>query len=370
MFYRLKLEARRLRVYLSRERQRGYTLTRTLLLRLPQAFTGKLYRKTARIINGFILREYFNAPRFRSFQRRRDAYRNPCFYVIVMPDVLHFLVPCLRLIPKHVDVVLLHNGARSWEREYLHTNFPEFPAFTMWTLPWSSLPHGDMLTLLLRNHEESFGILDHDTYVFNHLVFEHLVPESDSYAIGLFKGRSAHTGIDYPHTYFLVLNTPRLREIMDRYRVDARIYRKLPMRLQPIFDQLGLTSGIHLKVYHNYFDTLHVIFALAHAEGLRARFLSLADADSVYHVGGTSIGDHRTRDLAEQYIQLRFLERIDDPTLRRRYDHLRKEFTSADEIRRRLTLTPERFNSLALSELMRRLDTSESTKTPLAAKGQ
>jgi hypothetical protein len=329
----LKDEARRLLTYFRRERTRGHHIATTLFFLLPGAVVRQLYGKAAHAVNGRVLRA-LNVPRFRAFQRQHGDRRRPCFYIVVMPDVLHFLVPCLRLVPPHVEMVLLYNGAHSWERAYLQARFPHLPAFTIRTLPWSSLVHGDLLTMLLEHHEDSFGLLDHDMYIFDRSIFDRLDLQKQDYALGIFPARSERTGIHYPRTHFLVLNAARFREIMRKYRVDARRYRRVPRRVQPVLDRIGFESGVYLNDY-NVFDTLHLLYALAHAEGLRPRFLRVADLESVAHVGGTSIGNHRTRDLTEEYIQYRFLESVADEELRRRYLD-RREFASSAEILSRL----------------------------------
>ena len=341
MLSRLKAELRQVRLFLWRERQRGHGLLKSFLLRLPRAVVRKLYSKAARSINSHLLASTVNATRFRSFTAREVRATQPCFYVIVMPNVLHFLLPCLRLVPEHVQIVLLFNGAQPWERKHLQQEFPRLASFNLCTMPRSSLSHGDVLTLLLRHHEDSFGIFDHDLYVFDPRIFDCLDIGAEEYALSVYTYQSLRTGIEVPLTHFLFLNAANLRDIMRRYRVNAKQRRNAPRHLQPLFDRLGLRRGIFLKDYHNFFDTLNILFALAHAEGLRNGLIPLGGPDAVYHVGGTSIGDQRTRALADVYIQLRFLELANDPVLSRGYAHLRQEFSTADDVLRRLTQDQE-----------------------------
>ena len=124
MLYRLKAEVRRLRLFLLRQRDRGNGLVRSQALRLPATIIRKLYLRGARALNGRVLNPYVNEPRFRSFERRRGEVDSPRFFLIVMPNVLHFLLPCLRLIPRDVDLTLVYNGARAWERDYLPDPLP------------------------------------------------------------------------------------------------------------------------------------------------------------------------------------------------------------------------------------------------------
>jgi len=69
-------------------------------------------------------------------------------------------------------------------------------------------------------------------------------------------------------------------------------------------------------------------------------FIEPAQDESVFHVGGTSIGSWITKDLPELYTQWRFLELSGQPALRERYGKLLAPFTSSDEIRRLLPHTP------------------------------
>ncbi len=364
MLSRIKAELRRVRLFLWRERQRGHGLLKALLLRLPRAVVRKLYSKAARSINSHVLAGTVNATRFRSFRAREESTTQPFFYVIVMPNVLHFLLPCLRLVPEHVQIVLLFNGAQPWERKHLHKEFPRLASFNLCTMPRSSLSHGDVLTLLLRHHEDSFGIFDHDLYVFDPRIFDRLNIEADEYALSIFADRSVRTGIEFPLTHFLILNAAVLRDIMRRYRVNAKQRRNAPRRLQPLFDSLGLRRGVYLKDHHNFFDTLNILFALAHADGLKNRLIPVDGPDAVYHVGGTSIGDQRTRDLTEVYIQLRFLELGNDTMLSRRYAHLRREFITADQALHRLPENQETIRMLTTVErLTELLETAGVTST-------
>ena len=156
---------------------------------------------------------------------------------------------------------------------------------------------------------------------------------------------------------------------MQRYQVDARPYRKAPTRLQAKLDHIGLTKGVYLKDYHNYFDTLHLLLSLAFYEGQRVSFIPLRDPSGVFHVGGTSVGSHRTTDLAQLYIRQRFLEFVDSDELTQHYSYLYDGFHSSADLRRRLPRSPEVAAMLpVLNELMQRL--GESRTVPYITMGQ
>lgn len=146
-----------LRRLLLRMERRGYGRCAALCYHLPVAVGARGYAKLARIVNSAVLNRPLNYRRFQQFQARLPR-RDGRFYLIVMPGTLHFLIPCLRLIPEQVPVILLGNGIRSWEKDILLQLYPALPLFQLATLPCSSLEHGAVLDLLLAGDSEPFGI--------------------------------------------------------------------------------------------------------------------------------------------------------------------------------------------------------------------
>ncbi len=336
MFWRLKSYLRRLRVAMRPMRERGMGLLSVLLLQVPVAFLFRGWRVLAQPLNGGFIQRVFNQPRFTGFQDKLEHGMLPRFYVIVMPFTLHFLLPCLALLQGRAQVVLLNNGARRWERRVLTERFPTLPIFDFWTLPLSSVAHGNVINLLLENHRGKFGIVDHDCYVFDGAVFDQLAPAADECLLSLFGEASRDVAITFPLTFFLFFNAEVLLPLMRRYAVDARLYRKTPATARDALARVGLGPATFWKHYHNFRDTLHVLLAVALAEGLKFRFLTSEQELPAMHVGGTSIGTHHAKDLHALYIHLRFLELLDDPLLNRRYAFLTAPLrTSAEALARR-----------------------------------
>ena len=146
---------------------------------------------------------------------------------------------------------------------------------------------------------------------------------------------SASADITFPLTYFLFFNAEALQALMRRYAVDARIYREIPATAKDAMARVGLGPGTFWKHYHTFYDTLHVLLAVALAEGLKYRFLSSEEKLPAMHVGGTSIGTHHAKSLYALYLHLRFLELLDDPVLNRRYAFLTAPLrSSADALAR------------------------------------
>lgn len=350
MLWRLKPYLRQLRAAIQPMRERGWGVVSVLLLHLPAAFALRAWRVLAQPLNGGLIQRVFNQPRFAGFQDNLADSALPRFYVIVMPFTLHFLLPCLALLQGRVQVVLLNNGARLWERRLLKERFPALPMFDLWTLPFSSVAHGNVINLLLAGCRGNFGIVDHDCYVFDKAVFDPLTPASDECLLALFGEASASVEITFPLTYFLFFNAEALRALMRRYAVDARIYREIPATAKDAMARLGLGPGIFWKHYHSFYDTLHVLLAVGLAEGLKFRFLSPADKLPAMHVGGTSIGTHHAKSLYALYLHLRFLELLDDPLLNRRYAFLIAPLRSSAQARAQGDLKRPEWQALPVVE--------------------
>lgn len=315
----LRANLRALRAALVPLRERGFGKAQALLWQLPAAVLLRAWRVVAQACNAALLDTAAVTTRCASCQQRLPQDGRPRLYVIVMPQTLHFLDPCLRLLEASAQLVLLANGASRWERAWLAQRFPQLPMFVLPTLPASSAPHGAVISLLLKTEGASFGIVDHDAYVFDAGLLQRLLPVGRDSMTGCFRARSEQTGIDYPLTHLLFLNAPLLRGLMQRWRIDARLYRRAPASVAEAFERLGLDSRSYLKRYQHFFDTLHVLLIAAQAEGWTPRFEPNDANARVWHVGGTSIGSHHTKHLFALYLHLRFLELVNDETLSRRY---------------------------------------------------
>jgi len=302
---------------------------------LLQAVSLRAYRKLAYAVNDLVLQRWITPRRFVRFQDGIASQLGGHFYVIVMPHTLHFLLPCLALVARDVRVVLLLNGAADWEAKLLRQRWPGMPQFRVATLPCSSVGHGAMINLLLRHNERDFGLLDHDLYLFDRKVLAQLRFSDEEFLLCLLSDASG--GWTYPLTHFLYFRIGVFARLMKDYQTGAQIYRKLPPLARGQLLSLGLHEGRPMKAYHDFFDTLHVLIALAYAEGMR---VNQVDAD-VYHLGGTSIGTQHTKDLMQLYIHLCFLELVAEPLLQQRYASFAAPFKTAAELRPRLQEDPE-----------------------------
>jgi hypothetical protein len=330
-----------------RMRTRGHPLSLSILLYLPRVLVMRAYRIVARGLNRAVFRRV-NQRRLRAARHAAaDGGAGGCFYMIVMPGTLHFLLPSLALLPRDFRIVLVGNGASRWEKGVVTRRFPHLPYCPLLTLPATSLMHGDVITLLLNVNAENFGLIDHDCFVFDRRILESLAPGPADCLTALYGGVSATTGIAYPETYLLFLHTAVLRELMARYHVDARIYRQAPRALRAVVARIGLVEGVFIKDYAKFFDTLHLLLALGMSEGRSVRFLQRFDSDAVAHLGGTSWKTSETKELIDCYVDWRFLDLAGDDELRRRYGHRTRPFESAAQVRAAIPMTPEAFARVA-----------------------
>lgn len=357
-FWRLRRAAVRLR-------HQGHGWLSLFLVHLPIAAARRVYRRIAVGVNGRLLNPLSNDRRFQAFEASLPETSSKRFFVIVMPGVLHFLLPCLRLIPTSIDIVFIHNGSTRDEEDVLARLYPRHPSFRLTSLPGSALAHGDVLTLLLRHSSDDFGIIDHDLYVFDRTVFDRLAFAQGEVLLGLFGGANEEAGLDYPHTFFLYFRVEAMRNLMERHGVTAGLYRRAPRRLRARLAGIGIRPGQTLKNYLHFYDTLQLLVAIAYSEGLRPGFIPLADPTDAVHVGGTSSATQAVNmDLASLYVRARFLELACNSMLPDRYRNTLGRFCCAAEIRPLLRLTPEVLRLLVvLDRLMARLEAAGLAST-------
>lgn len=350
---------RLLRAALQPMRQRGRTLAAALLWQLPAAVALRAWRTLAQPLNARWINGPLNAGRFAAFQDRLPLAEATRWYVIVMPHTLHFLLPCLALLHGHAPLVLVVNGAKRWERQLLQQRLPEVPIFSLRCLPGASLPHGDVLSLLLTHQRGNFGIVDHDAYVFDPGVLSRMQPAADECLTGVFFQVCQRSGLRYPLTHLLCFNAEPLHRLMQRHDIDARLYRQAPAQVGDQLARVGMGKQRYLKDYQRFHDTLHVLLGVALADGMRLRLEPQNEAAPVMHVGGTSIGSHHTKSLFALYIHLRWLEQLDDPVIRDRYAFLTAPLgRSIDALRQRDAAAPEWANLPIVEDLLQRLQSA------------
>jgi hypothetical protein len=223
---------------------------------------------------------------------------------VVVPDLLHFVVPAVELARTHVPVVLVLNGARSWEAQHLGGTFPEVPTIRLRTLPRRSMSHGQIIDLLLRSADRDVVLHDPDLYVFDPAVYRELRLAPGELAAGPFGILNRRSGLSFLTTPLLALSGSAVQDLMARHAIGPGVYRKTPSRLAPALRARGIDETNFPKDYLPRYDPLDLLMAVGILEGLRLRELSFGD-DAVFHVGGVSyLRDNYRLD----YVHQRFLE--------------------------------------------------------------
>lgn len=318
----------RLQTWYRKERGKSTGFFDIMLYRLPRILAQKAYRQVAAIANERFVDKAYNHQRFKEFQTAHQHKLGDHFYIIVMPNILHLLIPCLKLIPPKVNVFFILNGTAGWEENYLRKNFKGYPIFKLSAFPYSSLSHGSVLNLLLRNNDANFGIIDHDLFIFNPQIFDELNFSKDECVIGVFKLGNKKAQLTFPTTHFMFFNVKPIHQIMTTYEIDARQYRKPPRHLEDKLASINIGNQNYLKEYLTYFDTFNLILAMAFYEKLSARIPELSP-DDLFHVGATS---HGTNSIYSTYINIKFLELSESPSFRRKYSHLFANFKDSKAV--------------------------------------
>ena len=310
---------RRTVAWIRAQRRRGVPLFVLAVYHLPIRLLLKLYHAVCASMNSSLPIKTVNARRFAVFHNRSCRRLEDPFYIVVLPYTLPYLIPCLKCLPESLDIVLVLNGTRGWEEEYIKENL-DVLFFRLWVLPHSSMPHGHVLNILLDGNRGNFGIIDHDLFVFDESVFEDLVFKDDEFVIGAYRVENKKAQLSFPRTHFLFFNTGKIREVMERYDIGAQEYRRIPSELVEKLASLNLGKHNYLKPYLTYFDTLNLIMAMAFYDGLSARIRTVT-SEKMLHIGGTSRRNYLNKaQLA--YADIRFVEQFGGHLLREKYGAL------------------------------------------------
>jgi hypothetical protein len=324
----LKHYIRRLQTWYHKERGKGAGPFEIMFGRLPRILTAKAYRQVAAVANDRLIDKVYNQKRFKEFQITQQHKLGDHFYIIVMPNIMHFLIPCLKLIPRKLDVFLILNGTTRWEEDFLRNHYNGYPIFKLNTFPYSSLSHGSVMNLLLRNNDSNFGIIDHDLFMFNPQLLDELSFNKDECVIGAFKLRNTKAKLSFPTTHFMFFNIKHIQRIMTTYEIDARQYKKIPRHLEDKLAAINIGHHNYLKEYLNYLDTFNLILAMAFYEKLSARIPELSP-DDLFHVGATSRG---TNSIYATYINIKLLELSENSSFRSKYANLCANFKDSRSV--------------------------------------
>ncbi len=295
-------------------RQAGGATASGVLRELPR----KLYHKGSDAIlqwmNRLAVRRHDEMYGARLDRVLAQSDANPCVLVLV-PRILHYVIPCLTLARRRVAVVVVCNGARPWEVEALAQRFPDIPMLDLRPVRGSMMPHGVVLDLLLRHATRSFALLDPDLFVFDPDVFDELNLRRGEVACGAFGFTNPRSGLVFPTTHLLALDVPVIQELMATYHIRPIIYDRTPQHLVEPLGSLGLGDHNFPKHYLSFYDPLNLILAMAAYDGLQQRILH-RDESAVYHVGGVS---YLEQNVTLDYFNARLLDQPFARSFRERY---------------------------------------------------
>ncbi len=365
MFF-LKKNFLRLNQYRERAAERSVSEWQALLVELPFLTLMRAYRKLAMACYRTADRMRWQDRRTQSFLTHHTTADGKYFYIIAVPNMLHLLIPAVRLVESEIQIIFIVNGLSRRELNLLSEVHPHVPLLRLPTLPSSSWSHGTVMSLLLRTSPRDFGILDHDFFLFDVSVFRQLEFADNEYAICLTGWRNDATGLHFPGTHFLYLRVEPLRRLIRRYSVDANLYKRLPSSTTSALSALGLSIENPPKEYQTFFDSFLLLSALAMHHGLVARLLKPV-GNSFTHVGSTSMGSQLTKPPVHHYLNARFIARLEDGDVAKEY--LSRGLASVGSAARfRSLLEPDTANRI--DALIARVDRHVSAHRHQSASGK
>jgi len=261
----------------------------------PRSWAVRAYRRLARPVGRLAIRTRDRRRLAALLARLRASPgwrgdRLPVF-VVVVPNTLGWLEPCVKLVPPEVPLLLVANGLAGAERRELAAVAPGRPVLALSVLPGAFAKHGTVLDLLAAAAGSDFILLDHDCYVFDGSLFDRVAWRDGEILAAIdrpgFYTVNAASGLRFPRTHFLVVRREALLELRARHGVGCEKATRTPRRLADLLARVGL--GDHNFPPHRmpFYDTLQLAMAVAFAEGRRVRWLPVA-ADGISHVGGTA----------------------------------------------------------------------------------
>ena len=221
----------------------------------------------------------------------KDTGKNT-FFVIAIPGSVHIVELCLRFVPKNVPVTIIANGLTTWERQWINDHLTYSQIIH---IP-SILSHGDVINALVKSVHFPFGILDYDCFVFNPGLFDEAAKINDNYQLNaFFSSTNPITHLELPATFFLMINAPLYRELIQKYRIDCRhvSYFQLSRTVRQRLKSIGIDSNHLPEDFKNYFDTLRLLMVLGLADGYPINYVERFPAkfkpsNQIFHVGGIS----------------------------------------------------------------------------------
>lgn len=254
-------------------------------------------KSLVRIILKFIKQSfasYFAASQFQALARSTE---NP-FFVIVMPGGLHILKHFFRYVPANIQCVLILNGLTKWEKKWLQSRYSNQYIVNL----DATLPHGQVIDLVIDNYKKPFGMIDSDCFVFNPSLFEEIQFIPNGMMLNaVFCDINEQLYLEIPQTYFLFFNPTIISFVKRKYKVNSNqiYYKKIRKMVRNQLLTIGIDANHPPESYKRVFDTFRLIVLLGLIEGHEVNFIRKYPAVSkpnneIFHVGAVYFNNNTT----------------------------------------------------------------------------
>lgn len=257
---------------------------------ISQAPARRAWRAAGRVLGRRLLTP-IAATRLRRLHAGAGRGLEGAFYVIAPPGSWALLRPCLHLaLQGTAPVCVVDNGVDADERASLAATFPRLPRVRLPVLPGTFWAHGTVLTLLVRQVAGSFGVLDHDCFVFDDSLLGGLSCGNRELALAVeapgFFTWNERAQLRFPRTHWLYLNAALLRDLMRRRRLDCEKQTRTPGRVADLLHTIDIGND-NFPPHLPFYDTLQLVVAVGLAEGASVRYVR-PRAEGIVHFGGAT----------------------------------------------------------------------------------
>ncbi len=355
-----------IRAWWRTNRQNGKTSTSLLLRDMPKRVLRRQYAKACAPLNAKILLRK-NRRAIQIFHEQQPQLSGGHYYLIVMPNALHLLLPCIELL-QGLNLAFIINGAGRLDAGFLLQKYPHILQFRLTLLPGSSLRHGEVIDLLFSANPRDFGIIDHDLFIFRSQALQDIQLDDRTALAYLYSHINPKTGLIFPTTHLMFFNTPLLKSLMNSYGLSALRSYKIPARVETQITSLGVGYDNLPKGWVDFYDTLHLVIAMAHYEGYRFQKIDLANHEAV-HIGQTTYG---LKGLAYLWLYARLLELPCNREIKSRYWPKLIPFADKEELLDHFVKQRGDMNELAalnntVNAIARHLEESKNRVEPSSA---
>jgi len=232
--------------------------------------------------------------RFKYFYKKLRDKKN-IFYVILVPNTLHAFNKFKKLIPEDLNIIIIDNGLKKYEKKQLHTKFPIFKFSS-----GQMIPHGTILDIFFDNSKKNFGIIDFDCFIFDTQYYSQIIHIENNALVNSFFSDN-QLKFKTPRTHFMFFNTKNFNKIRNKHNLSC------------------------CKDYPNNFDTMQKIFKKNHETYKhKINFLPYKKQDLI-HIGGLASNINNPKGnyhLQGTYLWVKLLEMEQNPILKRKYSRI------------------------------------------------